>query len=59
MPDALASQISVAIVTDFHAGRQMFEQLGIAAAKHDIVGLERNDQTIDHVEDVLAPPLLA
>src|SRR5437660_8399786 len=37
LPDALAAEIGVAIVTKFDAGRQLLEQFRVAAAENDVI----------------------
>ena len=37
LPDALAAEISVAIVTKFDAGWQVLEQFRVAAPEHDVI----------------------
>ena len=37
LPDALAAEISVAIVTRFDAGRQVLEQFRVAASEHNVI----------------------
>src|SRR5437016_8620307 len=37
LPDSLAAEIGVAIVTKFDAGRQLLEQFRVAAAENDVI----------------------
>ena len=37
LPDALAAEVGVAIVTKFDAGRQVLEQFRVAAPEHDVI----------------------
>ena len=37
LPDALAAEVGVAIVTKFDAGRQVLEQFRVATSEHDVI----------------------
>ena len=37
LPDALAAEVGVAIVTKFDAGGQVLEQFRVASSEHDVI----------------------
>src|SRR5439155_9130320 len=55
LPDALAAEIGVAIVTKFDAGRQLLEQFRVAAAEHDVVDDKSALQLSKNAPDVFLP----
>src|SRR5437868_12896816 len=47
LPDALAAEVSVAIVTQLDAWWQLLEQLRVAAAEHDVVDEDRKSTRLN------------
>src|ERR1700674_2193155 len=58
-PHAKAAAVGVAVVTGLYAGRQFLELLGVAAAKDDVIGDERELELLEAEKDVTHPFLLA
>src|SRR5439155_1335888 len=54
-PDALAAEISVAIVTQLDARWQLLEQLRVAAAEHDVVDDKSALQLSKNALDIFLP----
>src|SRR5438477_4583912 len=55
LPDALAAEISVAIVTQLDACWQLLEQLRVAAAEHDVVDDKSALQLSKNALDIFLP----
>src|SRR5437870_8359124 len=58
-PQAVAAAEGVCVIAEAGAARKRFEQVRIAAAKHDIVGLQGGLQFFDDIIDAAAPFLFA
>src|SRR5262244_2369900 len=55
LPEALAADERIRVVTGAAPRRQRFQLVNVAAPEHDVLGLERGDQTRDDVLDVASP----
>src|ERR1700757_501479 len=58
-PHAKSAFEGVRVVAQSAQGRQLLQPFGVAAAEHDVVGLECCNQALKHVFDVLPPSLPA
>src|SRR5262249_10805424 len=58
-PHAEAAFERIGVVANAAPRRQLFQVLDVPAAEHDVVGLERGDEALDHITDMLPPLLLA
>src|SRR5262249_37332628 len=59
VPHAESSHESVRVAASATSGWQLFELLDVAAAKDNIVRLQRGDQSFNNICDMTAPALLA
>ena len=59
LPHEESAPERIRVVAQPATGRQLLEYLSVAAAEHNIVGLERGDQSVNHVKNVLPPLFLA
>lgn len=58
-PQAKSARERIGVVAGAATRRQFLEVFHVAAAQYHVIGLQRGDQTGDHVDDVFAPLLFA
>jgi hypothetical protein len=52
-PEAALEGVAVGAAADF--SRQFVDLVGVAAAEHDVIGLQRGEQALEHVIDLALP----